>query len=187
MKFFNFSYPLVNTPLPGTIPTKLIIPFKDNGEQHKNDNNNKNSENNNDNINNINSLFTINNFTFDSPPFPWARSEPYIYVQQIILRSTIAPWDENMILTDAFRAPLYEAFNLVEFIRNHEEEENKRTLGHVCLHVENVKRGSKEMLFPEYNCLVLSPINFWQQNLQIFNKDVNILNTIFHYQVCAIF
>lgn len=173
--------------MPGTIPTKFIIPYKDDSISSSTTGTSeqtKTKEYDSDKINSINNIFSINNFTFESPPFPWARSEPYIYVQQIILRSTIAPWISDLILTDAFRAPLYEAFNLVEFIRNHEEEENKRTLGHICLHVENVKRGSKELLFPEYNCLVLSPINFWQQNLQIFNKDVNLLNTIFHYQVC---
>ncbi|KAL1398702.1 hypothetical protein pipiens_020132, partial [Culex pipiens pipiens] len=35
------------------------------------------------------------------------------------------------------------------------------------------------MLFPEYNCLLLSPANLWQQNIQNFNKDSNLLNTVF--------
>ncbi|XP_058460282.1 sterol regulatory element-binding protein cleavage-activating protein isoform X2 [Malaya genurostris] len=55
----------------------------------------------------------------------------------------------------------------------------KTTLSHLCLHVENVKRTSQQMLFPEYNCLLLSPANLWQQNIQSFNKDSNLLNTIF--------
>uniref|UniRef100_A0A182SA56 Sterol regulatory element-binding protein cleavage-activating protein n=1 Tax=Anopheles maculatus TaxID=74869 RepID=A0A182SA56_9DIPT len=34
-------------------------------------------------------------------------------------------------------------------------------------------------LFPEYNCLILSPANLWQQNIQNFNKDSNLLNTVY--------
>lgn len=66
-------------------------------------------------------LITLNNVTFE-PPFPWARSDPYIYVQQIILRSSVIPWKDNLILTDAFRGPLYEVFKLLEIVRNHEDE-----------------------------------------------------------------
>lgn len=56
---------------------------------------------------------------------------------------------------------------------------SKTTLSHLCLHVENVKRASQQMLFPEYNCLLLSPANLWQQNVQSFNKDNSLLNTVF--------
>ena len=52
-------------------------------------------------------------------------------------------------------------------------------LSHLCLHVENVKRSSQQTLFPEYNCLLLSPANLWQQNMQNFNKDSNLLNTVY--------
>lgn len=60
---------------------------------------------------------------------------------------------------------------------------SKTTLAHICLHVENVKRSTKESLFPEYNCLILSPANFWQQSLTTFNRDTNLLNTIFQHHV----
>lgn len=60
---------------------------------------------------------------------------------------------------------------------------SKTTLAHICLHVENVKRPTKESLFPEYNCLILSPANFWQQSSTTFNRDTNLLNTIFQHHV----
>lgn len=60
---------------------------------------------------------------------------------------------------------------------------SKSTLSDLCLHVENVKRRDKADLFPEYNCLILSPANFWQQSVHNFNQDNNLLNTIYHNHV----
>ncbi|KXJ69369.1 hypothetical protein RP20_CCG027398 [Aedes albopictus] len=93
------------------------------------------------------------------------------------MRSSVVPWEDGLQLMDAYRGPLYEVFKLIEIIRNHEDE--SKTLSHLCLHVENVKRASQQLLFPEYNCLLLSPANLWQQNVQNFNKDSSLLNTVF--------
>lgn len=124
--------------------------------------------------------FNLYNLSIEPTTFPWARIDPYIYVQQILVRTSVVPWNENLQLTDAFRGPLHEAFKLLEIINNHEDN-NKNTLSHLCLHVENVKRPTHRSVFPEYNCLTLSPVNFWQQNPHEFNKDTNLLNRIFHY------
>ena len=60
-----------------------------------------------------------------------------------------------------------------------------KTLGQVCLHIEAVKKrnGKKAEVLPEYNCLVLSPANLWQQSIELFSQDTNLINTIFSYQV----
>lgn len=114
---------------------------------------------------------------------PWARAEPpFVYVQQVILRSVVLPWKEDLALTDAFRGPLFEVFKLLEIINNHE---TNVTLSNLCLHVENVKRSHKDALFPEYNCLVLSPASFWRQNIHNFNKDNSLLGTIYQHHVWA--
>ncbi|XP_053967505.1 sterol regulatory element-binding protein cleavage-activating protein isoform X2 [Anastrepha ludens] len=170
-------YPLINVPLPGTIPTKIMLPFDGRyslfAEQPQ------------QNVSLVRNFFsppiTNNNFSYD-PPFPWAKSSPVFYVQQIMLRTGVLPWTEDMQLMDAFRAPLYEVFKLLEIVRNHESAENKRTLDQSCWHVDNVKRSRNErVLFPEYNCLVLSPANLWSQDIQNFTKDSNLLSTIFQY------
>ena len=42
---------------------------------------------------------------------------PVGYVQQIVVKSTVTPWDsERLVQTDAFRAPLATAFSLLEHI-----------------------------------------------------------------------
>lgn len=60
-----------------------------------------------------------------------------------------------------------------------------KTLGQMCLHIEAVKKrnGKKPEILPEYNCLVLSPANLWQQSMELFAQDTNLINTIFSYQV----
>lgn len=187
--YYTHSYPLLNIPMPGTIPTKIIVPHTGDGaaapvsaaewfDQHHQ------------------SAKTpveheppvpgrhLFNFSFESPPFPWARTEPFIYVQQVVLRSQVVPWHTgDMRLTDAYRGPLHEIFKLLETVSNHEHTETQTTLPRLCLHVENVKRREKATVFPEYNCLVLSPANFWQQSVHTFNKDVSLLATIFQHHV----
>lgn len=37
-----------------------------------------------------------------------------------MLRTSVLPWTEDMQLMDAYRAPLYEVFKLLEIVRNHE-------------------------------------------------------------------
>lgn len=175
--------------MPGTIPTKIIVPHTGDGiaapdsaadwfDQHHQ------------------SAKTpveheppvpgrhLFNFSFDTPPFPWARTEPFIYVQQVVLRTQVVPWPAGeMQLSDAFRAPLHEIFRLLETVSNHEHAATQTTLPRLCLHVENVKRREQATVFPEYNCLVLSPANLWQQSVHTFNKDVSLLATIFHHHV----
>ncbi|XP_053690026.1 sterol regulatory element-binding protein cleavage-activating protein [Sabethes cyaneus] len=172
-------YPLLNIPLPGTFPTKVIFPYTDQIGQNLRftGNSSGTSELYNPFSFNGNNFFNIYNISLE-PPFPWARIDPLLYVQQIIMRSSVVPWEDDLQLTDAFRGPLYEVFKLIEIISNHEDD-SKTTLSHLCLHVENVKRTSQQTLFPEYNCLLLSPANLWQQNIQTFNKDNNLLNTVF--------
>ncbi|XP_053676594.1 sterol regulatory element-binding protein cleavage-activating protein [Anopheles nili] len=171
-------YPLLNIPLPGTIPTKVIFPYTESISDNLHLNNaNLTNEFYNPFSFSSGNMFNIYNISMETQ-FPWARIDPLLYVQQIILRTSVVPWEDDLLLTDAFRGPLYEVFKLVEIIRNHEDD-SKTTLGNICLHVENVKRSSQQALFPEYNCLLLSPANLWQQNMQNFNKDSNLLNTVF--------
>ncbi|KAH8367195.1 hypothetical protein KR084_007635 [Drosophila pseudotakahashii] len=186
-------YPLINIPLPGTIPTKILLPYEawsgsPTGYNHNSSTISPPAPSASDEPLSSGSAHLYNGSTTDrSPPplLPWAQSSPaFFYVQQITLRASVLPWTEGMQLMDAFRAPLYEVFKLLEIVRNHQSNENQRTLEHNCLHVENVKRGTHgqlDQIFPEYGCLLLSPANLWTQNAQNFTRDTNILNTIFQY------
>lgn len=147
-------YPLLNLPLPGNVPQHYAV-------------------------------FSSNQTGADAVPPPvWFNSAPVCYVQQIVLKTTVSPWNEQLVLTDAFRGPLSEVFTLLETIRNYELENRSRSLSHICLHVEAVKSrytSDRKHILPEYSCLVLSPANLWHQNLQEFQQDSSLLSTIFNY------
>ncbi|KAH8297118.1 hypothetical protein KR044_005094 [Drosophila immigrans] len=206
-------YPLMNIPLPGTIPTKIVLPYEGRytplfGEASPTFSSAFNQSGSSTSAGGSShttgqppppsstSPSPSASSSSSSPPpqfngsssdrgnLPWAQSNPALYVQQIALRVSVLPWTDDMQLMDAFRAPLYEVFKLLEIVRNHQSSENQRTLEQNCLHVENVKRGVQgqlDQIFPEYGCLLLSPANLWAQNAQNFTRDTNILNTIFQY------
>lgn len=113
-----------------------------------------------------------------------AGNPPWCYVQQVVLRTSVVPWDQNLHLSDGFRAPLYEAFKLLDVVRNFQESQSSKTLGHVCLHVEAVKKSkdARSDVLPQYSCLVLSPANLWHQDGQQFAQDSSILSTVFNQQ-----
>lgn len=169
------SYPLLNIPLPGTIPTKIILPYGDQSAAIKSPTILANSDG---------ASTGSSNASHEQPPFPWANSDPFVYIQQIVMRSSVLPWRKNLLLTDAYRGPLHEIFKLLEIVRNHEEETSRTNLANICLHVENVKMPTKySSILPQYNCLILSPANLWEQNAQNFKKDTNLLSTIYHHHV----
>lgn len=47
---------------------------------------------------------------------------PFCYIQQVTMRLAVMPWDDDMKMGDAFRAPLYEVFKVLEVIRNYQHE-----------------------------------------------------------------
>lgn len=48
---------------------------------------------------------------------------PAFYIQQVALRVGVIPWKNDLALSDAFRGPLYEVFNLLEIIQNYQDPE----------------------------------------------------------------
>lgn len=49
--------------------------------------------------------------------------KPWCYVQQVVLRIAVVPWSSDLNLGDAFRAPMYEAFKLLDTVRNYQEDQ----------------------------------------------------------------
>ncbi|XP_037299802.1 sterol regulatory element-binding protein cleavage-activating protein [Manduca sexta] len=170
-------YPLLNVPLPGNIPTVINLPLNDQIKQSEVKCTGSTCE--------TSQLDRIFNET-QNIPYVWAKDKPLLYVQQIILKIGVSPWNSNLKMWDAFRAPLQEVFRLLETIRNHEDAETKSTLLQHCYQIGGIKRkdskASVERVLPEYSCLLLSPANLWQQNLQTFSMDANIITTIYNYQ-----
>lgn len=54
------------------------------------------------------------------------------------------------------------------------------------MHIETTRSKPYRDILPQYSCLVLSPANFWQQDVQRYHNDNNLVSTIFNYQVSDI-
>lgn len=89
------SYPLVNLPLPGNLPMQVTAP---------------------------NLTVAGNGFSSVSGGGAGVTGEPWCYIQQIVLKTAVVPWAPGLLLADAFRAPLYEVFKLLEVVRNYQHD-----------------------------------------------------------------
>lgn len=49
--------------------------------------------------------------------------KPYVFIQQIVLKTGVSPWLKDLTVHDAFRRPLYQVFALLETIRNYQLED----------------------------------------------------------------
>jgi len=112
------------------------------------------------------------------------NAKPHAYVMQIIVQSAVIPWQENLILMDAIRAPIAQVFSIVEIISNFQlkTDQHSTTLNDVCLQVAEPIMLKEEVEFsylPRYSCLTLSPANVWKNDLNRFLKDSEIIKTIF--------
>ncbi|NWZ85790.1 SCAP protein, partial [Poecile atricapillus] len=158
-------YPLLKLPLPGTGPVEFSTPLKDyappgpgTGPQHGEPG--------------------------ERPD--WYVGAPVAYIQQILVKATVSPWQKNFLAVDVFRSPLSRVFQLVEEIRNHalRDSSGVRSLEEVCLQVTDLLPGLRKLrnLLPEHGCLLLSPGNFWQNDRERFNADPDIIKTIHQHE-----
>lgn len=53
--------------------------------------------------------------------------QPFCYIQQVVIRIAVMPWESDLTLGDAFRGPIYESFKLLEVIRNYQDTKRYRT------------------------------------------------------------
>lgn len=51
--------------------------------------------------------------------WPQYQGPPVAYIQQVLVKAAVSPWDSGLVPVDVFRSPLGRAFGLLEEIRNH--------------------------------------------------------------------
>uniref|UniRef100_A0A672Z6N1 Sterol regulatory element-binding protein cleavage-activating protein n=1 Tax=Sphaeramia orbicularis TaxID=375764 RepID=A0A672Z6N1_9TELE len=112
----------------------------------------------------------------------WYRGLPVAYIQQVLVKAAVSPWDSSLVPVDVFRSPLGRVFNLVEEIRNHVHQDSSgvRSLETLCLQVSDLFPGLRRMqsVLPEHGCLLVSPGNYWQNQRELFDSDPDLLKTI---------
>ncbi|CAG0897071.1 unnamed protein product [Darwinula stevensoni] len=159
-------YPLMKLPLPGRFPKTVTMSVEDFEDFYKALVENKTSTD------------------VETWDVPWLKSPPLAYIQQVVIKASVSPWTDEMILTDAFRGPLAAAFQLTELVSNFQSP-NGKTLSEYCTHVEEPLHylpSNISVLFPHYNCLLLSPANIWKKAQHLFLQDSDFLHSIHRLQ-----
>ncbi|KAM9723149.1 sterol regulatory element-binding protein cleavage-activating protein isoform 3-T3 [Menidia menidia] len=112
----------------------------------------------------------------------WYRGPPVAYIQQVLVKAAVSPWDSGLVPVDVFRSPLGQVFSLLEEIRNHVHSDGSgiRSLETLCLQVTDLFPGLRRMqsVLPEHGCLLVSPGNYWQNQRDLFDSDPDLLKTI---------
>uniref|UniRef100_A0AAQ6AD40 Sterol regulatory element-binding protein cleavage-activating protein n=1 Tax=Amphiprion ocellaris TaxID=80972 RepID=A0AAQ6AD40_AMPOC len=112
----------------------------------------------------------------------WYRGPPVAYIQQVLVKAAVSPWDSSLVPVDVFRSPLGRVFSLLEEIRNHVHSDSSgvRSLETLCLQVTDLFPGLRRMqsVLPEHGCLLVSPGNYWQNQRELFDSDSDLLKTI---------
>ncbi|MCJ8745403.1 hypothetical protein PDJAM_G00129750 [Pangasius djambal] len=147
-------YPLLKLPLPGTGPVEFTTGVKD---------------------------YSVPYHEPQSDPGErpdWYHGAPVAYIQQVLVKAAVSPWDSSLVPVDVFRSPLGRVFSLLEELRDHVYAD--RGLESLCLQVTDLLPGLRRMqsVLPEHGCLLVSPGNYWQNRRDVFDSDPDILKTV---------
>ncbi|XP_026083820.1 sterol regulatory element-binding protein cleavage-activating protein-like [Carassius auratus] len=112
----------------------------------------------------------------------WYRGPPVAYIQQVLVKAAVSPWDNSLVPVDVFRSPLGRVFSVLEEIRNHVYTD--RSLEALCLQVTDLLPGLRRMqaVLPEHGCLLVSPGNYWQNRRDLFDADPDLLKTVHQHE-----
>jgi len=105
----------------------------------------------------------------------WLLLEPVMYFQQIILKSSIEPWDNmNNSISPAMvvKGALSRSFHIMDHINSLHGFEN------TCVHVKSKPVSS---LLPEKDCIFFSPWLFWRKDKTYFLEDERVIETVFKH------
>uniref|UniRef100_A0A8C7VFB3 Sterol regulatory element-binding protein cleavage-activating protein n=1 Tax=Oncorhynchus mykiss TaxID=8022 RepID=A0A8C7VFB3_ONCMY len=116
----------------------------------------------------------------------WYRGPPVAYIQPVLVKAAVSPWDSTLVPVDVFRSPLGRVFSLLEEIRNHVHDDGSgiRSLEALCLQVTDLLPGLRRMqrVLPEHGCLLVSPGNYWQNQRELFDSDPDLLKTVHQHE-----
>ncbi|KAJ7985529.1 hypothetical protein DPEC_G00353000 [Dallia pectoralis] len=116
----------------------------------------------------------------------WYQGPPVAYIQQILVKAAVSPWDGSLVPVDVFRSPLGRVFSLLEEIHNHVHKDGSgvRSFEMLCLHVTDLLPGLRRMqaVLPEHGCLLVSPGNYWKNQRELFDSDPDLLKTVHQHE-----
>ncbi|KAI6183470.1 Sterol regulatory element-binding protein cleavage-activating protein [Aphelenchoides bicaudatus] len=115
-----------------------------------------------------------------SAPEWWIEYSPAVYIQHIIVKGKVEPWFGNLSAVAAVRGSIYTSFNLLKILNETTVSEHIG-LADFCFRGKLTDKQDSNRLLPHKSCVLLSPTLFWRNNFELFEKDVNVVNTIFRH------
>lgn len=159
-------YPLTKVPLPGNAPLEYATPVQTFLEQRQ--------------MISLGKGFEKTSTDQKAPP-RWYSGIPIGFVQQIVFKGTVSPWNpDQMIAMDAFRAPLAKVFEIMDELNSFKftYRNVEYSLPDFCLHISEPLDKSLQDCLPSFTCLVLSPANLWNVDSSSFRDDAELMKTI---------
>jgi hypothetical protein len=86
----------------------------------------------------------------------FTNAAPFAFVQQIIIKSAVIPWNKNLILMDAIRAPLQQAFPVIDFLSSTQFSFRyvcNSMVSHFALRYRTKQQGERTIKFISSFCL----------------------------------
>lgn len=159
-------YPLTKVPLPGNAPLEYATPVQTFLEQRQ--------------MISLGKGFEKTSTDQKAPP-RWYSGIPIGFVQQIVFKGTVSPWNpDQMVAMDAFRAPLAKVFQIMDELNSFKftYRNVEYSLPDFCLHISEPLDKSLQDCLPSFTCLVLSPANLWNVDSSSFRDDAELMKTI---------
>ena len=153
-------YPLLNLPIPGSEPQQFFTLLKDMSE---------------------------GDMKLKQQDFPtwYSHSNRTAYIQQFVVKfSTALSSGKTASTSQLIKAALFSTFSILEEIRNFSLD-NSLSIQNDCFHVTTTAIKTKRQLksmFPENDCLLISPASYWNNHLQKFMADQDIQKTVNQYE-----
>jgi hypothetical protein len=95
----------------------------------------------------------------------WLRSPPSVYVQQLIVKASVKPWNTSQMTPEmAVKAALSRSFSTLGHLQTIKIQ-NDIDINYLCL---RVPKSTFNQILPSNGCLVLSPTRFWNNSIDDF-------------------
>lgn len=154
-------YPLLNLPIPGREPQQFFSLLGD--------------------LSDGENLETAH----DNFPSWYSSGNRTAYIQQFFVKFHIASWNRKAIeKKKLIKASLFSTFSLLEEIKSFAIDDNI-SIKSDCFQVSNsvIKpRQHLKNMFPENDCLLISPASYWRNNKRFYAADQDVQRTINQYE-----
>ncbi|KAK3752384.1 hypothetical protein QZH41_008587, partial [Actinostola sp. cb2023] len=117
----------------------------------------------------------------------WFDGKPYIYIIQFVLTTRLAPWMTTIQSHEIMRQALKPAFYATKTITDFRDKDSGQGMSDVCLNVTSgtiIRQRSglrlqDNQFLPASGCLLLSPANLWNRDLERFSNDKEVFDNMY--------